>query len=266
MGRLLECSIRATLAALATAAVIPLMRARTAAARHAAWTGVVLLMLVLPAWTAWEPKVALHVLTAPAPTPASTGPSAAGLEMIALPVANEAAIPSSAPINGRQGFTWSWWNFALAIYAMGAWWLLIRLAIGTIGAHRIQRRAVETAERFLTSDFCVAPVNIGWLLPVIMLPQGWREWTRGRLDAVLARERAHVWRRDPLMQWLALCRGGMRRRGTAPWSRSRGVRGVSARHGAFGEAGESPCACPGYDDARALACRGGSCGCRHYQR
>ena len=201
---LLECSIRATLAALATAAVIPLIRARTAAARHAAWTGVVLFMLVLPIWTAWGPKVALHVLTAPAPTLPKIGPLAAGLEMIARPTTKEAAIPSNAPITGRQGFTWSWWNFALAVYAMGASWLLIRLAIGTMGTHRLQRGAVETAERLLTSDVCVAPVTVGWLLPVIMLPQGWREWTRGRLDAVLAHERAHVRRRDPLVQWLAL--------------------------------------------------------------
>ena len=47
-------------------------------------------------------------------------------------------------------------------------------------------------------------MTVGWLCPAIILPLGWRKWTRGRLDAVLTHERAHVRRRDPLVQWLAL--------------------------------------------------------------
>ena len=38
-----------------------------AAARHSAWTGVVILMLLLPVWTAWGPKVSWRIL------PAATG-------------------------------------------------------------------------------------------------------------------------------------------------------------------------------------------------
>jgi beta-lactamase regulating signal transducer with metallopeptidase domain len=201
---LLESSIRVTLTALATAAILPLMRARSAAVRHAVWTGVVLLMLLLPVWTGWGPKAELRILRSPATVLREIAPMALQSEMAAVPMTNAATRPSVALINGQRRFGWSLQAFVLAIYAMGASWLLIRLAIGTVGARRLRREAVEADGGLLTSDACAAPVTIGWFLPAIILPQGWRDWTRPQLKAVLAHERAHLRRRDPLVQWLAL--------------------------------------------------------------
>src|SRR5690606_2705322 len=48
------------------------------------------------------------------------------------------------------------------------------------------------------------PLTVGLLQPKVLLPEGWDRWPRGRLAAVLDHERAHVARRDPLVQWLAL--------------------------------------------------------------
>ncbi|HXA48884.1 MAG TPA: M56 and DUF3738 domain-containing protein, partial [Candidatus Acidoferrum sp.] len=39
--------------------------------------------------------------------------------------------------------------------------------------------------------------------PVILLPQDWRDWDGPTLDAVLAHERSHIGRRDPLVQLLS---------------------------------------------------------------
>lgn len=203
---ILECSIRATLAALATGAILLLTRTKSAAARHAAWTGVVLLMLVLPLWTAWGPRPVLRVLTAPAAAAERTVfPAAARYPAIAeIPAVNNDAAPSGAFAVSRAGTSWSTWEFVLAIYAAGALLFLIRLAIGTAGARRLRRAAVESVRGTLISDACAAPVTTGWLRPVIILPARWSGWSRQQLDTVLAHEHAHARRRDPLVQWLAL--------------------------------------------------------------
>ena len=54
------------------------------------------------------------------------------------------------------------------------------------------------------SSACAAPVTVGCFRPTILLPENWREWSASQLAAVLAHEREHARRRDPLIQWLAL--------------------------------------------------------------
>ena len=54
------------------------------------------------------------------------------------------------------------------------------------------------------SSECASPITVGWLHPVVILPENWQEWSSQQLDAVLTHEREHVRRRDPLIQWLAL--------------------------------------------------------------
>ncbi len=80
----------------------------------------------------------------------------------------------------------------LGVYLPGALGLLLRRAMGTIRANR------------LTSADCVAPITVGMFRPRVILPESWTEWTRERLAAILAHEHAHLRRRDPLVQWLAL--------------------------------------------------------------
>ena len=58
----LECALRAALLVGATAIVLWLMRVKAATAKHNVWAGVVALMLLLPIWTAWGPKMSLRVL------------------------------------------------------------------------------------------------------------------------------------------------------------------------------------------------------------
>jgi len=58
----LECAIRAALLVAGTAIVLYAMRVKSAAVRHIVWSGVVVLMLVLPIWTTWGPKASLRLL------------------------------------------------------------------------------------------------------------------------------------------------------------------------------------------------------------
>ncbi|MDR3703061.1 MAG: TIGR03435 family protein [Candidatus Sulfopaludibacter sp.] len=192
---LLECAVRAALIAAATAAVLAALRVKSAAGRHVAWLGVVVWMLILPAWTAWVPKASWRILPAARPAAIRTEPISATW----LPASPD--MPVSGPMSGR--FVWSWWTVLLAVYALGGGVLLSRLSIGAARAHALMRGARRQEGRW-TSCACVSPVTVGWLRPRVILPEGWREWPAAQLAAVLAHENEHARRRDPLMQFLAL--------------------------------------------------------------
>ncbi|HVV44954.1 MAG TPA: hypothetical protein VHC72_07100, partial [Bryobacteraceae bacterium] len=68
---ILEWSIRAVLMVPGVGAVLRLLRVRSAAVRHAAWTAVTVAMLLLPVWTQWGPSVTARVLPGPEPQPVS---------------------------------------------------------------------------------------------------------------------------------------------------------------------------------------------------
>lgn len=192
MERLLvECSIRAALLALCAAAILAALRVKAAAAQHAVWTGVAGCMLVLPLWTAWGPKAAMPLLPAryAAAQANPDAPAQPQLEAAASP-ADGLAIPATR--GSAPPHPWPWELIALGGYASGAVWLLLRLAIGTVRTRR------------LTSADCVAPVTVGLLRPRVILPACWTEWSPAQLGAILEHEHAHVRRRDPLVQWLAL--------------------------------------------------------------
>jgi bla regulator protein BlaR1 len=184
MTILLESAIRVTLIAAVIALVLFAMRIKTASVRHAVWAGVVVLMLLLPAWVAWGPKASLPVLP-PDPAPAVT------LLPPPLPAGRVSTIPASpvptpTPSPARKG------GGHIATYLLGVGVFLLRLAIGTFRANR------------LTSASCVVPVTVGFLHPRIILPERSRDWPQAQLDAVLAHEGEHIRRRDPLFQWIAL--------------------------------------------------------------
>jgi hypothetical protein len=188
---ILECTVRAFLIAVCTGASLRILGVRTARVRHAVWTSVVIMMLGLPAWTAWGPKAVVRVAhTAAASTMNRSG---------AAPATFHAGTPAP-PARSRPG---TWRTGLAAVYLLGLGALLARLATGTVRAHMLVRRATPREGR-LTSDSCAVPVTVGWLHPVVILLGCWRQWPREQLEAVLAHEDEHARRRDPLVQWLAL--------------------------------------------------------------
>jgi len=192
MSLLLEISIRAGLIAFAVAAVIYALRIASATARHIAWCGVLAAMLLLPALSTWGPKATLHVIPVEpvvpiveswTPEPVSVGPVT---PVIAAPARSTPWHPD--PL--------------LSAYLCITAFFLLRLLLGTLRAARLRSRAtVEPA--FLSSSDCACPVTVGWRHPSVILPAHWRTWSQAELDAVLAHEREHARRRDPLVQWIA---------------------------------------------------------------
>ena len=183
MTILFESAIRVTLIAAIIALVLFAMRIKTASVLHAVWAGVVVLMLLLPAWVAWGPKASLPVL------PPDRTPVIALLPP-PLPAGLADATPRTSPVREDRGYASL--DPIAAIYLLGLGVLLLRLAIGTVRASR------------LTSASCVVPVTVGLLHPRIILPRCSQEWPQAQLDAVLAHEGEHIRRHDPLFQWLAL--------------------------------------------------------------
>ncbi len=213
---LLEASFRAVLMAAGTGAVLGLLRIRSAAARHAAWTAVLAAMLLLPAWTAWGPRVALPILPAAGrgelepilpegDLPEGDLPEGDGLQIPHRPAVSAGPVErvNTSPPTPEPAAGWPWAGIVLGCYFAGVSVMLTRLIAGTVRARSLVRRA--TAERgIFTSTDCAAPLTVGWLRPVIVLPPNWHSWPAGELAAVLIHEREHVRRRDPLIQWIAL--------------------------------------------------------------
>jgi beta-lactamase regulating signal transducer with metallopeptidase domain len=193
---ILEFFVRAALIAGVIAAVLRVMKVRRAAVRHAVWAGVVVVMLLLPTWLTWGPKAYLRVLPNVTNQPAA---SATAPRMLV----NLTQMPrADAPPSGtHRASRWPW--LALGLYLLGIGVLLARLTIGTMRAHTLARRAVNRAG-ILTSASCAAPVTVGWLHPVVVLPEEWPQWSPAQIEAVWTHELAHARRRDPLVQWLAL--------------------------------------------------------------
>ncbi len=184
----LECAVRAALLVAGTALVLYTMRVKTAAARHSVWASVVLLMLVLPIWTAWGPKAPLRLLP-------PLGQTTANEAILSGGTISTAFVPSPL-LSTRQAVL-------LGVYLLGLCLLLSRLAIGTVRARRLVRDAL-LQDGMHISSLCAAPVTVGFFRPTVIVPEHWRQWPQAQLDAVLMHESEHARRRDSLVQWLAL--------------------------------------------------------------
>jgi hypothetical protein len=136
MERLLvECVVRATVIATATAIVLSLARIRTPAVLHGTWASVVIAMLLLPLWTIWGPSASIPVLPqreATATVSVVVGPPVA-IDAGSAPQA-EGARSRRDPMIAPRDSAWSWQYVAVIIYGLMACALLVRLASGTVRA------------------------------------------------------------------------------------------------------------------------------------
>ena len=211
---LLDTSVRILAVAAIVALLLAVLRVRRGAVRHAAWCAVLAAMLGMPALRLLAASLDVRV-----EMPAAIG--IASNEWLAGPVADrqtpsapdpivsprtiQPAGPSPAverSVSSRSTRSSSWGPAAFAVYVGG---LLVMAARFGFGWHRTRRlaaagRPLASSEAALfESDAVAAPVTIGTLAPRILLPSAWTSWPAWKLDAVLAHERAHIRRRDPVV-------------------------------------------------------------------
>ena len=252
LDALADASLRAALVAALVAAALAALRVRAGATRHAAWTIVLVAMLLMPALPRLVPAVGV-----PLPHAARDAVAAAGVPThvtrwlmgfpgrlrrepdarrdqrerrhrfaprvgrnpatapppLTAPSRERGVSRDPAPATPSLGES-SWAATALAVYVAGLAPMLLRLVLGLWGSRRLargarpidgpaRRRLGAVPVRVRESDRVAVPVTVGLLRPVVVLPPGWERWPDARLRAVLAHERAHVARRDPLVAGLA---------------------------------------------------------------
>lgn len=198
MDLLVESAIRITVLAFGVGLVLRLMRIRSPRLAHRAWSAVVLVMLLLPAFVVWGPSLNVPLL----PSRAGIGALAMAERAAARADSHDIGVAVPAPPDvSRRLLTWT--AAALTVYAAGVCVFLARFIIGWRRARAIRRTAVHARGR-LTHAGCVTPMTIGIITPVVILPPDWTQWNQTELAAVLAHEEEHVRRRDPLVATLAL--------------------------------------------------------------
>ncbi len=131
-------------------------------------------------------------------------PSSSVIYAEALPAGTPAAVPSLQAAR----FTTPAWDipmpaFAALIWAAVTLLLLARIAWGVTQTQRLKRRARGIEAGLCESADVDAPLVVGILRPVVLLPPQASSWDPERRRAVLLHEGAHVARRDGLALLLA---------------------------------------------------------------
>jgi beta-lactamase regulating signal transducer with metallopeptidase domain len=128
--------------------------------------------------------------------------------------------PHETPLAPATAAPDSWLSWLFSAYLAGVAIMLGRLGLGFAFCRRLIRSSdfsddlsslpggscsAELRERLRRGRVVVGtgratqvPLTLGWLHPMIILPEGWRTWSPAKLDAALAHEFAHVERRDTL--------------------------------------------------------------------
>jgi cell division protein FtsI (penicillin-binding protein 3) len=171
--------------------------------------------------------LALPVIEAFVPAWHAGAISAAVAEVVeppALPVA-EAAVPAPAASAARPPAVPSsvpWRAIISALWAAGIAAALLRVGVGALRARRIAGRATpargvdahiaeawrglggrHAPPRVVVSGEIEAPIVVGSIAPVIVVPRASSAWTAERWRVVLLHELAHVRRRDGLANLVA---------------------------------------------------------------
>lgn len=212
-----DSSLRVAVLAGAVALVLALFRISSSSTRHTAWVAVIATMLLMPLLMRITPAVYFSVPGAVSPL---VPPPVQTIDMppMAVPesdklseqIPRSSAPPVEAPLSSPPTTAIPqvrWSTIAVAVYVFGAAFLLLRLMLGILHLYRIRRssRAVAMPDvgSACESASVATPVTIGVLAPRVILPLAWRTWSTETLTAVLAHERAHAVRRDPLFALVA---------------------------------------------------------------
>lgn len=213
---LVDASVRGLVIAAAVGLVLALLRARSGASAHAAWTAVMLAMLALPIVPKWLPAIPVALPQAPslaramdaAPVPAAprlapavtasttqTGVARTDSPVVPVAIGRVSSVPGP-PV--------SWWpRAALIAWLSVAAVLLTRVIAGWVMASRLARRSRPIAGLLHESQAVATPVAVGVWSPRIVVPRSWHAWPADMRAAVLTHELAHIRRRDTLVGLLA---------------------------------------------------------------
>ena len=229
-----------TLVAGLAAGALAATRGSAATVRYAIGVAALATMAALPIATAWratdadpfrlqigtETPIALRAALATAATrgdvpTAVAGPTRSASLLERRRDATGARLDAVVPVQPRSGVdVVTWFPWLVATWAVGVLVLSVRLLGGWLRARRLShdgvmpapaacvaaaarfasRLGLRQAVRVLESRLLEAPVAIGWLRPVILLPtSALTGLPPEQLDAIIAHELAHIRRQDYLV-------------------------------------------------------------------
>lgn len=250
---------KATLLLAFTALLCLSFRRSSAATRHLLWSSVMCASLLLPFFSlikVWEVPIlpadtsvssgftskelkgddeALEAILMQGRQDLSTSPEAMAVVRVEAEAQNDVgflreslqASVISAPSSPSQKEAASVWprpaDCVLAVWAIGALLLLLRLLVGFIATNSLARRAIQFTDpalnrlfsslrmeidfkgslRLLCSEQTTMPIVCGIWRPSILLPADAETWPEERQRMVLLHELTHVTRRDCLTQMIA---------------------------------------------------------------
>jgi TonB family protein len=197
---------KATLILLSAFSAAAVLRRASAAMRHFIFAAALAALLMLPAAILLVPKWSVRPAS-PEPAPVATAHSTGQL----APTHANQAKPAPQP---RMAWTLLVW--AVGCLAAASRFLLGAARTSWMVRHAAEaghaKRAAEDLRRLLgirrpvrVLESTVAPMPLTWgiLRPVVVLPEGAREWPKARLTTVLLHELVHVERLDLLAQGVA---------------------------------------------------------------
>ena len=218
LGGAADAAVRAFVLACLMGLAIVLLRRTRASARLRAWTVVLcaalalpVLAIGLPAWRWPVPTMTLLDAWVPTGSPAIAQPIVSAAQPVVVAPAPGPVWPSAAVI-------------VAAIYLAGVLVFFVHAGLGWLAARRLRQTArmiadagvlarldrhslaagLASAPPLMESADLFVPVTTLVMRPIVALPDDWREWPAGKLDAVLIHEIAHVARRDALTQRVSL--------------------------------------------------------------
>lgn len=213
---LTEWTVRSSILIGSGALLLRALRVKDASIRATAWTAMLCGSLMIPTLTALLPKTSLAAVRPALPAIAVRWAEAPDLvhEVAATPEpARERSRSASTydrvtPLEPPAAKPFDWVPAAQVLYALTFGAMLLRIWIGLLAGLRLLARSraaglITEGIEVRESEDVQAPVALGIVRLVIVLPGDWREWDNRKLEAVLAHERSHSQRCDPAVQLIS---------------------------------------------------------------
>lgn len=194
-----EWALRSSVLIVFGGLILRSLKVKNPSIRLAVWTAMLCGCLLMPLLTTAVPPIRLPVGVAPVQPPDSHAWPQRTAEKTVTFTRTDAG-----PASNR----FEWPGIAMAIYLVVVASLLLRLCIGLALSRRLLSRSRPVGRNpdgseIRESDGVAAPVALGLVRPVIVLPGDWRGWDAVKLAAVLAHEQSHIDRWDPAVQLLS---------------------------------------------------------------
>jgi beta-lactamase regulating signal transducer with metallopeptidase domain len=188
---LLEAAVRSLGLGVLVWFAFKLWRTSNPRAELTAWTAVLAASLAMPLLMQWSPDIGVTI-------PAVVRSSAD----LVIPVSDVMDAVDAAEIPAKSS-SLPWGLIALAVYALVAAGMILRLGAGLILSQRLRRNAVPLPDSALhgldirMSSAIAAPMAIA---STILVPRDYPAWPAFKRNAILAHEAAHVARGDFYIQ------------------------------------------------------------------